>query len=806
MPMNRLFALLFFAMTAAMVQAQYVMYDFEQPWQFEDWSVSQPGAQHVTRVSRFGTQGSTAVHLDALASSQASEFKLRLWDNNYEPYDRIAFDITNASVDEVRLVVGLIGDIDNGYRFHVTVPPLTHKTIVHKIKLPKFIRHDNIHFMTFTAEPGMAVDVYIDNIVALRKDEKASEIESEKLAKEIAELRKRKVMAMINQTRGALHAQDFDLPKARAMLLDELQELEKQANEMEFSQGATLALVDDIRKLGQTADRFEEIASYLKEYDKPTDAGFLVGFADSMRKIMPRHLRTHLDIEDAVELSLAGGEKEAFQVAVVPFNRAAQNVTVEMSDLKGPDGATINKDAIDTDLMAYTKTAMRTTPGVEYIGWWPDPIIDTDEAVDVALGDVQSWWVRINASRDQEPGVYTGTLTVKADGQDDLVFSVTAEVYGFNVPRHAPIPTAVTYLNRNMLEFPPIGSKEKWEEVKFDHTDVLNDYYINIDSIYNWANPDRFDAVDWELMEYQREKGTLVSFNLSHFNDAKDKLIESIQPYYEEAKKRGMLKHAYIYGFDETPPYSWQSIEDATKKLNEEFPEVMTMVTSQDHSYGFNSPIKHLGAWCPIISRYNPTLAEQAREKGRKVWWYTCIWPPHPYPNVFVDYPAIDNRVLTGLMHMKYQPDGFLYYATSIWRSVEGLSKYPYSDWNPNSYGNTNGDGSYFVLGADGSLIPTIRIENYRDGFEDLAYYMILEHQVKTYEKSNSHVDDAWLRKAKDALAQIDQYVRSRTDWPKDPEQIYNYRAELAKLIEASPIKDTDPWKNGMGVRGLPRN
>ncbi|MFP3422537.1 hypothetical protein R0K19_24510, partial [Bacillus sp. SIMBA_161] len=87
---------------------------------------------------------------------------------------------------------------------------------------------------------------------------------------------------------------------------------------------------------------------------------------------------------------------------------------------------------------------------------------------------------------------------------DDLTFPLTVEVRGFNVPRHAPIPTAVTFVGHTFKNY-PVFQDGGWERRKFEYTDMLNDYLINMDSLYRWANPDRLDAVDWELIEYQKE-------------------------------------------------------------------------------------------------------------------------------------------------------------------------------------------------------------------------------------------------------------------------------------------------------------
>jgi hypothetical protein len=369
------------------------------------------------------------------------------------------------------------------------------------------------------------------------------------------------------------------------------------------------------------------------------------------------------------------------------------------------------------------------------------------------------------------------------------------------MPKTAPVPTAITY---DAWKHPTIGGAESkaWNsKLKYIHADLLTDYMMNMDHLYR----DRKQMLDWELLKYCAEKGQLSAINLGYFYDDHDSSIEDFRENYEKAKELGLLKFCYIYGFDEQPNWTYPAIESAARKFKAVYPEVMVMTTAQDHSYGFDGELSALTAWCPIINRFNPSLAEKARQQGRRVWWYTCNWPKAPYPNVYVDYSAIEIRVLTGLMHAKYQPDGFLYYHTSIYskKNAQGITTYPWTNWEPYNFVDTNGDGALFCIDKDGYPVATIRAENYRDGFEDLAYYMILRHQVNQYNKTPGLQNDQWLQKALDLLARPDQYVPTRFQFTRNPDDIRFFREELAALIENSPIHDKNPWKDGLSIWGL---
>lgn len=143
-----------------------------------------------------------------------------------------------------------------------------------------------------------------------------------------------------------------------------------------------------------------------------------------------------------------------------------------------------------------------------------------------------------------------------------------------------------------------------------------------------------------------------------------------------------------------------------------------------------------------------------------------------------------------GAMTAKYRPDGFLYYQISIWNSQKYIDTGPFTDWDPRSWTAYHGDGSWTCVGPDGTPLPTIRLENFRDGLEDYAYYSILETTVAKVEASSTlrahHAE--WLEKAKNLLVVPEEVVESLTKFTDDPSLLYNYRNSLAEVIEAAGI------------------
>src|SRR3954453_12585785 len=129
----------------------------------------------------------------------------------------------------------------------------------------------------------------------------------------------------------------------------------------------------------------------------------------------------------AVSLAAARGETESFQVVVRAGAEALQDVTIGVTDLTGPDGATIAARDIALFREQYVEVKQSATPNGA-AGWYPDALVPfRDEltgrapanptvkaqGVTVEPGHNQPFWVDVLVGRNLTPGTYEGGLWVK---------------------------------------------------------------------------------------------------------------------------------------------------------------------------------------------------------------------------------------------------------------------------------------------------------------------------------------------------------------------------------------------------------
>lgn len=157
-----------------------------------------------------------------------------------------------------------------------------------------------------------------------------------------------------------------------------------------------------------------------------------------------------------------------------------------------------------------------------------------------------------------------------------------------------------------------------------------------------------------------------------------------------------------------------------------------------------------------------------------------------------------------GALAAKYRPDGFLFYYLTFWPKTVPIRSGPYTEWNPRSWRTSHGDGSWVCMREGRLPVPTIRLENYRDGLEDYAYVRILEETVRSKEERSdlTELDRQWLARARAALEIPKELVASLTEYSRDPTVLYAWREKLADLIEESGGGPIDPWKDGFGLSG----
>jgi hypothetical protein len=477
---------------------------------------------------------------------------------------------------------------------------------------------------------------------------------------------------------------------------------------------------------------------------------------------------------------------------VLAHEQDLKGVTVSVSDLKGPGGGTIPASMIGLNLVDFIKTA-RPSYEVEYVGWWPDPLMPL-APFDLARGAIKPVWVTVHTPEKIPAGVYRGSVSIKPANAPETTVPLEVRVWDFDLPTKPHMKTAFAFAEGELGAW---YKKRVTPEQRREWYAFLLDRRISPTQIYS-STP----VPEFEDMQFCVDRG-LNAFTLActwaKEGEGLREFLDTLHGYEKPLKEKGWWDMAYIYGFDELGPTRFAELNSTYGAIKKEFPDLPTMATiiPCDNLKG------SVDIWVPLTSNYDPEWCNKFVKDGDQVWWYVCCHPVHPYPNFFVDYPAIDPRILFW-MNWKYQVPGVLYYMMNLWgsnREPEGTGserpddpewtkaiaegkRWPEIGWNSYTCARFNGDGHLLYPGPGGHPVSSIRLEAIRDGIDDYEYLWQLDSLVKKLQGSPK-ADRVLLVKAKKLLAIGDDVVKSTSEYTLDPNVLLNTRARIAQTIEA---------------------
>lgn len=511
-------------------------------------------------------------------------------------------------------------------------------------------------------------------------------------------------------------------------------------------------------------------------------AQFALALAGPMDKVMIKDFPCPGRVTERYPLALARNEHEAMQVVVIPMSGPLKNLKIAATPALGSNNQGTLNGSVRVSLVGHVQTKPAGTYLPDYVGWHPDPILDFQQTCDAALGEHIAFWIDVSTNADARPGDYVSTLEISAADCPAVQLPLHIHVWDIDLGKGTHLRNAFTYTDSYAKRLYP----GRWnDQLAKKFHDFILDHRLNIDSLYGKhdRNP--------ELMRYGADRG-MNAFNLFFVgrNATVDAVRELLDERVPKLKQAGVYPLAYLYGFDEVNDEVFPRMREVFGMVGKHYPGLPRMTTGYDNTFGRKTGLReYVDIWVPLIPEYDMVEADRLRAEGKDMWWYLCVGPRHPYPNWFVESPAIEARLLMGAMSYKYQVGGVLYFMTNQWQHNDRpITAGPYTDWFPGAGKSresvhANGDGHIFCAGPDGPL-TTIRYENIRDGLEDYEYLYQLARTVDSVAQLPPSMARAeFLHNARQLLAVPDDVVESSSRYTLDPARFYDFRTRLAQAI-----------------------
>jgi hypothetical protein len=325
----------------------------------------------------------------------------------------------------------------------------------------------------------------------------------------------------------------------------------------------------------------------------------------------------------------------------------------------------------------------------------------------------------------------------------------------------------------DLFTYHPIAEKRVGDKVEYDFTEFdaqakrcFEEYHFNS---FNFPIPGTKDA---------------------GFDEEYKKLFrETFLKKVAHLEEKGWLRYAYCYWIDEPRQEKYEFVKSGLALLKDECPGLKRLLTLHIEKAPNKTFEGLVNLWVPCFHCFDPAASRKAKGRGEEVWWYVCTIPRSPYPNNFIDYPAIDHRIRFWMLQ-KYGIDGDLYWTTTFY------------DWrNPYEDAMSYADSEHTLGNGDGCLlyppsrekpekpliagpVNSLRWEMIREGLEDREYFYLLEQELDKLQPADARRYRILNEIAKDALALPDVLIRSQRDYERDYRQLHRAREFLGWAVE----------------------
>jgi hypothetical protein len=431
----------------------------------------------------------------------------------------------------------------------------------------------------------------------------------------------------------------------------------------------------------------------------------------SSRKVF-RETRPPARPSRTLSLAAARNEWESGQIVITAGKEELRGVEVSCSPLQGPGGGQIQ---VSLYRVAYIFLPARKQ-------YYPDPLPPLT-AFDAGPDQSQPVWLNVHVPPDAPPGVYRGTVTISPQQAHPEQMQVSLRVYSFAIPQ---TPSTRTAFGLGYGELPKWHGvepnsdaaqrlRETYYEMLLSHR--ISAYYLPVD----YMSP--------QAAQYLSDP-RMTSFVIPYGEDA-----EEMKAVVSRLRETGSLQKGFFYPSDEPVNEEQYKLIRAQAEKVHSISADLKVISPFFRNPDFTNESVYelldgtLDIWCAVSSFFDQTKAQmrQKQEKGQEIWWYVCCGPVKPYANFFVDFRALEHRILLW-QQKKYDIQGLPYWSATHWGHTED----PWTDiatvkWiSPEIYG----DGSLIYpgkqVGVDGP-VSSIRLEMIRDGLEDYEYLCLLE-------------------------------------------------------------------------------
>ncbi len=494
-----------------------------------------------------------------------------------------------------------------------------------------------------------------------------------------------------------------------------------------------------------------------------------------VEKSYPLQMPVYAPVMDQIEISAARGEWEGWHLLISP----QPSKSIILSDIQLNDfthaqsSKLIDSSSVEVFLVDYL------------VDEQPDQLKELPRTVSRKAGEHIDLFCRLRVPRDATSGTYQTSITLTINEKEYPV-KISLKVFDFTMPNDRHLKNAfgggwqteqwydeLAYLRITQYDMgiPFKEGEQYWwssNKYKFEFNWTAYDeaFQAQLDRGFTGIRqayfPKRPDTITNDYEWGQIEKQFLIDVS-TH--------LESKKWIDELGNEHSWVEIPYNYWTDEPPVDRYPSIKEKNDRYHTGTSQLKTLLTEE---YREEYPILHdcVDIWCPVIGNFEPSAVEDRHAAGQEYWFYVCVGPTAPYPNLML-WEAGHNPRLLQLICARFNVDGFLY-----WRMTAGNNTY-------RAGFDGNGDGQIaFADENTGCPLPSLRLLSYSAGVEDFEYLWLMRI---TIEKQGmiGPIPSELISRAEDIESRLEQFVGERPQFVShDVNLLFEFREDLALLLE----------------------
>lgn len=502
--------------------------------------------------------------------------------------------------------------------------------------------------------------------------------------------------------------------------------------------------------------------------------------------------------QTAVRITSAKGEKEPLQVALrsaKPFDE----VQVSVEPPRHSRGSRLTNFTIgivgyvpvdhpsgyysSTTPVYYRKLPNHSGFSDGWQGFWPDPILPK-QSFTLPANTTQPVWITFRVPQDAPAGEYKGSVRFTSGGRAIAELPFSVYVWDFTIPDQMHIKAIFDVrqsgalwkipgktpdeVRRLFWQFmadyrvcpdtiqPPPKIKYENDKVSADFTefDRAAEYYLDTLKLPHFYTPWKFYLFGWghppsAKFGEQPYDGT-PPFDGVDRRKLRPQFIKAYQEclkvFWEHLVAKGWDKKCVLYISDE--PF------DSQKPIREQMKALCEMIHAVNPAIPiYSSTWHHQPDWDGYITVWGignygvvpVEKIEHIKKTGARLWWTTdgqmCLDTPYCAIERLLSYFCFkygaEAYEFWGIDWLTYNPYEFGWHR--FIRQSEQPGKYYYVRY-------PNGDG-YLVypwthIGYPG-FVPSVRLEQARDGCEDYEYFYLLQEKINSAKKLGRSTTEA---------------------------------------------------------------